>query len=203
MKKFIKTLAATLATVLVFGMTVSAAGSPSTTTTPANTIPTYISVNTQDIQKAGATKAILADGSTVKPEMVALGEEYEKAFKEFAQKNGLGDLVASFDMTVKTEGDFKLMLKVAMVSKGTELSLLHMVDGQIHTHALTATGEDNTYISDAIDHNSPFAIVVGKASTTTAVVAPKTGEVIALSAIIAIIMMAGAVVCAKKARLQK
>ena len=60
---------------------------------------------------------------------------------------------------------------------------------------------NNGTVTFQVKDFSPFAIVEGTASA--AVVAPKTGEVIALAAIMAIVMMAGAAVCAKKARIQK
>lgn len=198
MKKFIKTLAATLATVLVFGVTVSAASSPSTTTASPAITPDN-AVTTQNIQKAGATKGVTKDGTAFKLNMVALDKAGEKKFQDFANANGLGKVIASFDMTAGGNTNFTAIFKIASVSKDANLTLLHEVNGKIVTIAMNNNG-DQTW-SSAIDSCSPFAIVEGTAAAT--VVAPKTGEVIALSAIIAIIMMAGAVLCAKKARLQK
>lgn len=199
MKKFIKTLAATLATVLVFGMTVSAAESPSTTTASPAITPDN-AVTTQNIQKAGATKGVTKDGTAFKLDMAALDKGAEQEFVDYANANGFKRVVASFDMNAGGRSDFTAIFKVASVSKEADLSLITKVDGKIVNLGKMNNNGDQTW-SIGITHNSPYAIVEGVSAAT--VVAPKTGEVIALSAIIAIIMMAGAVLCAKKARLQK
>ena len=93
----------------------------------------------------------------------------------------------------------QLALK-GVVKKGDAFTVLHKVNGSYEI--INAVAIDDNILQFQTSSASPFAIVTGTA-TATSVVAPKTGEVIALSAILAIVMMAGAALCAKKARLQK
>lgn len=196
MKKFVKTLAATLATVLVFGMTVSAAGSTSTSTTDSTQ-----KQNVEDVQnlaKSGQTKGVDANGNVVDMKINFGTVEDQKSAQEFATANGLGTVLVEFDMTCSAS-NFTAILKVPGLKNNTEYTALHFKGGK--WVSIATTNNNNGTVSFPVDSCSPFAIVEGKAAA--AVVAPKTGEVIALAAILAIAMMAGAVVCARKARVQK
>jgi len=194
MKKFVKTLAATLATVLVLGMTVSAAGSTSTSTTDSADKANV--ENTQAMAKSGQTKAVDANG-----EVVALtfgfGVDMQSA-QDFATAHGLGTVLAQFDMSA-AKSNVTVTLKIPGLKNDTAYTALHKKGDS--WEQLATTNNNNGTVSFHVNDCSPFAIVEGTASA--AVVAPKTGEVIALAAIMAIVMMAGAAVCAKKARIQK
>ena len=200
MKKFIKTLAATLATVLVFGMTVSAAGSPSTPTN--DTVNHDNAEKTQKTAQSGRTKGI-KDGKSFKLNLVALDAQAQSRLQEWCTANGYGSIVECFDMST-SEKDFAAEFMVAGIAADSKLALVHeLADGSKEVYGLQGNGENVWATTSNIKSASPFAIVYGTASAATAVVAPKTGEVIALAAILAIVMMTGAVVCARKARYQK
>ena len=203
MKKFIKTLAATLATVLVFGMTVSAASSPDTSKNTSNSTDPAKSVAVQNMMKEGATKGVLADGkTTIRLEMCALADEKtEEYFGAFCRNNGY-TLQLAFDMTASGNTNFTAFFKVPF-QVNNKAFLLHYNESSKSVDCQELTQVEDQLLAGQIKSCSPFAIVTGSGNAATAVVAPKTGEVIALAAILAIVMMAGAVVCARKARLQK
>lgn len=197
MKKFIKTLAATLATVMVFGMTVSAAGSPDGYS--ANPINASNAEDTQAMSKAGATKAFDAAGNQVELKFVASNKEDQAAAEKVAAEKKLGKVVVAFEMTATGNGPYTVTLKVPGLKNDTAYSVMHYTNGA--WEVIAAKNNNDGTITFTVNSCSPFAVVEGVASA--AVVAPKTGEVIAMAAILALVMMAGAVVCAKKARLQK
>ena len=198
MKKFLKTLAATLATVLVLGMTVSAAGSTDTSATD-----TIKKQNAEDVQataKAGATKAIDSTGAVYTVNLVASSKEDEEKVEAWSVQNGLGNVLIAFDMTISGgKAPYTVTLKIPGLKNDTAYTVLHFENG--NWQKIACTNNNDGTITFQVNSCSPFAVVEG--ATASAVVAPKTGEVIAFSAIMAIIMVAGAVLCAKKARLQK
>lgn len=194
MKKFVKTLAATLATVLVLGMTVSAAGSTSTSTTDSADKANV--EDTQAMAKSGQTKAVDANGEVVDLTF-GFGADLESA-QAFATAHGLGKVLVQFDMSA-AKGNLTVILKIPGLKNDTAYTVLHKKGDSWET--IPAVNNNNGTISFHVDSFSPYAVVEGAAGA--AVVAPKTGEVIALAAIMAIVMMAGAAVCAKKARIQK
>lgn len=203
MKKFVKTLAATLAAVLVFGMTVSAA--PSSSTVSSNPINKTNAEDVQAMSKSGSTKAFAADGSQVTLNIAALSQADQDKIQQYANDNGLGGVKYAFDMTFNGgSAPYKVELKCSSLVVGNTYTVLHFIGGigSNNIEKIVVKCNENGVLAFTVNSASPFAIVEGTA-TATSVVAPKTGEVIALSAIIAIVMMAGAALCAKKARLQK
>lgn len=196
MKKFVKTLAATLATVLVFGMTVSAAGSTSTQTT--NSVLAQNVADTQNMVKSGETKAVDENGEVVALVFDHGNAEQLASAQEFSTANGLGKVLVQFEMSA-SKGNLTVILNIPGLKNNTPYTVLHW--NGTAWEKIPAINNNNGTISFHVNSFSPYAVVEGDAGA--AVVAPKTGEVIALAAIFAIVMMAGAVVCARKARLQK
>ncbi|MCR5458791.1 MAG: hypothetical protein K6F51_02730 [Acetatifactor sp.] len=196
MKKFMRTIALTVAAVLVFGMTVFAAGSTSTTTTDANQqLATQIAQDNIDMNYT-ATGAKF-DG--LKPDWLARARKY-------AADHGLGEIYTVSNIT--HDGPATVSFKSKYAAANGEYYMLHYIGKDWQNDAaydpeawvVIPITNNNGTLTFSSDSFSPFALGKGAAK---AVVAPKTGEVIAISAILAMMMMAGAVVCAKKARLQK
>ncbi|MBO4748877.1 MAG: hypothetical protein J5546_01025 [Lachnospiraceae bacterium] len=189
MRKLMRSIALTVACVLVFGVVAMAANSTSTTTSSAT--------NDQVAKDAYAMNYSLQapEGTTIYP----LNEDWLNSAKDFAKSNGqVGDVLTVFDLQSTAKG-FNFSVTYDKLEAGKNYVFLHFVDGQWVIVDAVVNGK---MISGYAASTSPWAIAEGTA-TGAAVVAPKTGEVIAISAILAMLMMAGAVVCAKKARLQK
>ena len=199
MKKLMRTIALTLAAVLVLGITVFAA-SPTTGGDDA--------LNTR-IAKDG----IEINWSLQGPDGVKINPLnrwwFERACEFAATQENIGDVLTVFDITA-TQTNFSIKFSYNELQKGQKYALLHYNSATWQDTStydiknweiIYVDYDDVKTITAQIGNTSPFAIAVVTGSG--AVVAPKTGEVIALSAILALIMMAGAVVCAKKARLQK
>jgi len=189
MRKLMRTIALTVACVLVFGMVAMAAGSTSTSTSSA--------VNDQVAKDAYAMSYSLQ--STKDAKIFPLNEDWLNKAKEFAaSRNDVGNVITIFDLQ-STATDFDFSVTCDKIEEGKNYVFLHFVNDQWVIVSATVNGKT---IAAHASSASPWAIAEGTA-TGAAVVAPKTGEVIAVSAILAMLMMAGAVVCAKKARLQK
>ena len=199
MRKLMRTIALTVACVLVFGVVAMAAGSTSTGTTPAG-------------DAAVAQEAYALNYSLNAPEGTAIyplnAEWLQRAVDFAAKKSEIGNVVTIFDLRSNAK-NFDFSVTCDKLEAGKTYVLLHFIGANWETDysnpdaweviPCTVNGK---VLSAHVNGTSPFAIAEGSA-TGAAVVAPKTGEVIALSAILAMLMMAGAVVCAKKARLQK
>ena len=196
MKKLIKTLALTLAAVLVFGLTVSAATSPSTAT---------VSAVTQAL--ANDASQIASDGGFgVAGTIGNLDEDWLARAQAYADAHGLGKVVTifRFDSSAK---NVNFSVRYANLKDNQEYSFLHYT-GDVNNYdanaweVIKATKSEGQRLTGFFVSFSPIGIVEGSASAA-AVVAPKTGEVVTLAILMALMMIAGAVVCAKKARLQK
>ena len=201
MKKLMRSISLILAVVMVLGMTVFAAGSTSTSTGDAT------SKKLWDDWKQ-IKEALEGDGVSVYP----LDGDWLTWAQQYADtRDDLGKVLTVFDMTSENKG-FYVTIKYSELVPGKQYALLHYFgenweDKSKHDNSkwevILVTYDGSDKLKALITGTSPFGIVEYTGSGSAAVVAPKTGEVIALSAIFALIMMAGAVVCAKKARLQK
>jgi len=203
MKKLIRSIAITLAAVLVFGMTVCAAGSPSAPT--ASAADTALAAQAQQIANDGVN---VGNGQSYK--IGNLSEKWLIRMQRYADAHGLGKVLTCFDLS-SSATNVDVTLRFNDLSEGKSYVFLHYIgadwqdDSKYDENAyeVISTKVNGKFISGFFTKFSPVGIVEGSASAASAVVAPKTGEIIALSAIMALIMIAGAVVCAKKARLQK
>lgn len=204
MKKLMKSIALVLAAVMVFGMTVCAASSSSTPTATASVVDQQLAEDANQIANdhvnVGGGK-----GYTIGN----LSEKWLIRMQRYADAHGLGKVLTCFDL-YSDATNVDVTLRFNRLSEGKSYVFLHYIganwqdDSKYDENAYEVIGTtvNGKYISGFFTKFSPVGIAEGTASAT-AVVAPKTGEVIALSAIMALIMIAGAVVCAKKARLQK
>ncbi|MBR6478225.1 MAG: hypothetical protein IKS85_07230 [Lachnospiraceae bacterium] len=199
MKKFIKTIALTLAAVLVFGLTVSAAGSVSTQT--ASAVDQQLAVDAQHIANNGVSGGSFTVGN--------LSEKWIVRAQRYADAHGLGKVLTIFDLS-SSATNVNVTLRYDGLKDNQSYCFLHYIganwqdDSKYDENAweVIAATKNDKYLTGFFTKFSPVGIVEGSASAAT-VVAPRTGEVIALAAIMALVMIAGAVVCAKKARLQK
>ncbi len=202
MKKFVRTIALALAAVLVFGMTALAAPSAETNNT-----------NLSDIEKKLLDDAVeinyslQGDGFTAGPVdgwWIEKAKEYVAAHPDVIK----GEVLTVVD--IRHNGAADVTFNCKYFTGNGPFYVLHYVGKNWEDRSqydkdawqlIQVTKNANGTFTFHSDSYSPFAFISGTAGA--AVVAPKTGEVIAISAILALIMMAGAVVCAKKARLQK
>lgn len=199
MRKLMRTIALTVACVLVFGVVAMAAGSTSTQTTNAGDA--AVAQQAYDLQYS--LKA--PEGTKIYP----LNAEWLERAKAFAAgNNSVGNVLTIFDLR-STAKDFDFSVTYDGLEEGKNYVFLHFIGENWETEysdptkwEIVSAVVNGKVISGHAKSTSPWAIAEGTA-TGAAVVAPKTGEVIAISAILAMLMMAGAVVCAKKARLQK
>lgn len=194
MKKFTKMLALCLALAMVFGMSVSAATNPS-----------VVAKNIADVVKKGTE----VQGRTV---------EYIVRLEESNPENG------SFELTERDlDENGCVWFRLSTPPKGMGYVLYHFnEDGTFSDEVAVVydhTEEDGSEIYYAKPTKfSPFVLVLvsgtvtpalppveGTAPTTTttatgAPVSPKTGETLPVAGMMAVLCLAGVVVCAKKAR---
>jgi len=201
MKKFVRSIALVLAAVLVFGMTALAATSSETTNTSLSDVEKKL---LDDAVEIGYSTT--GDGITVGPvsaDWLKRAKDYVAAHPEVVK----GEVLTCVD--IRHNGAATVTFNCKYFTGNGPFYVLHYDAADWETGAYNENNwkliavtknADGTY-SFTSPSFSPFAFISGTAGS--AVVAPKTGEVIAISAILALIMMAGAVVCAKKARLQK
>ena len=199
MRKLMRTIALTIACVLVFGMVAMAAGSTSTTTTGTGDT----KVAKDGIGIAGTLQA--PEGVKVFP----LNAAWLARAQAYADtRDELGKVLTIFDLRA-TVTNFDFTVSFDELEAGKNYVYIHYYGENWETDYDPSKWEiisavvDGKNITAHANSTSPWAIVEATGTVATAVVAPKTGEVIAISAILAMLMMAGAVVCAKKARLQK
>lgn len=206
MKKLIKSLALVLAAILVFGLTVSAAPSPS-------------GVNATDLDRkiAGQVQKIANNGGFgVNGQIGNLSAKWLKWAQDYATAKNLGEVKTIFFFD-SNETNKNFSCRFDEVEKGKEYVFLHYTGANAKSgnwedvtekeydpnawEVIKVTVTDDYILTGYFNSFSPIGIA--EAGSGASVVAPKTGEIIALAAIMALIMIAGAVVCAKKARLQK
>ena len=206
MKKLIKSLALVLAAILVFGMTVSAAPSPSGN-----------DLDPATKKLAGQAQGIANNGGFgVNGQIGNLSAKWLVWAQQYADSHNLGEVKTIFFFD-SSETNKNFSCRFDEVEKGKEYVFLHYTGANAKSgnwedvtekeydpnawEVIKVTVNDDHVLTGFFGHFSPIGIT--EAGSGASVVAPKTGEIIALAAIMALIMIAGAVVCAKKARLQK
>jgi hypothetical protein len=198
MKKLVRSIALVLAAVMVFGMTVFAS-SPQTSTLQGTN--QWLFDESQKLWYS--VQAHGNDGVTVGP----VSEDWLKRAREYAAANNLGEIYCVYD--IRHNGAATVHFTTTFAdANGTGYFMLHYTDPAWETNGYDAkywevipVTNNNGVLEFTSASFSPFGF--GKGAGAASVVAPKTGEVIAITVILAMILMAGAAVCAKKARLQK
>lgn len=210
MKRFTKMLALGLAAVLVFGMSAQAAPSVDTSSYAGGTI------------EGGRSDV---KGSDLKEEVKTAVVEKIKSDAAVAEKIGNPEkvvVVGGFDLEIVDEAAKGKDVTVAMagVKKENKYMLLHFSDSYELLEAILIENADDGKITFKLgDSASPFVLVdmgekepepdptnppsnddSSKPQETSPAVAPKTGETVPVAGIMALVLMAGAVICAKKAR---
>lgn len=205
MKKFAKMLALGLALSMTFGMAVSAAENPSfVAKDPIVQTPAEVTVegikedsNVTDETKAAVVEAI--DAVKSNPSSVLPG-----AWLSIAEVKG----TFFWDATGETEVTLDVS-KYGALGENENYALLHYVNGKVEY--INLGKPVNGKLVAKLNSYSPFTLVVtsynppvntGDNGTTqpTTPVSPKTGETLPVAGMMAVLCLAGAVVCAKKAR---
>lgn len=209
MKRFTKMLALGLAAVLVFGMSVQAAPSINTSLSDIGT------VSREDVKVEKYTDtAKIKEAMSNDKVLENLGEDYQNGTKKV-------EVVGSFDLTMEDSAKGQVVtVAVADVKENHNYKLFHFPDVNDLTkyEVMEITGVADGNITFKLgDSASPFVLVDmgekapaptnppsndddSKPQETSPAVAPKTGETVPVAGIMALVLMAGAVLCAKKAR---
>ena len=205
MKKLIRSIALTVAAVLVFGMVAMAAPSTETNNTPLTGDDLKLFEDAIQIKDTVDGTSGISVGP-VSSKWLTRAREFVNTHPQVVK----GEVLTVVD--IRHDGAADVTFNCKYFTGNGPFWVLHYYgndwenddayEGQKECWELIEVkiNGNGTYTFHS-DRFSPFAFVSGTAGA--GVVAPKTGEVIAISAILALIMMAGAVVCAKKARLQK
>lgn len=210
MKKRILALACAMTMVLGMSLSVSAAGS----STAEEVVPASREVlttatestNTTGQVVTGATIEEFATTTTVSgvagAKIEAVSNETAKAMIEEANKVvGNGAFIATVvELNVPAgTGAATFTVGCPNVWKGQSVTILHQKsDGTFETIAPSAVA-DNA-VTFTMTSYSPIAIVVNTAAGGSAIVSPKTGEIIVLVAGLAALCCAGVVHFGRKAR---
>lgn len=203
-KKILGIVAATLAMVLTFGMTVMAAPSSSTGNNSAKA-PAQNNAKKEATEYASgisASNKVVIGGvetevtvtvSAVTNETVAIAQENAKALL-----SDTAVVMKAFDISLPA-GDYSKGVQVTMnvpgVVAGQSISVLHMkADGS--WEVLPVNKVENGAVTATFTSFSPVAIVSGAGS-------PKTGNVLPMAGVMMIIFLAGAAICVYRLRLTK
>ena len=218
-KKILSAVALTLAMVLTFGMTVCAEESPATQLMQgvavekdqlvydANGNSMMLSLETEKLaaEKVEAIKTIVSKEKITKLFPNAAGAAEVKAAFELNITNGM-DISAGVELTFNVP---KIELK-----ENEAIYLLHQKKDGTWEVIKPVSYADGKIVAK-FTSLSPVAVIVvketpvvtnsgsGSSSTTTTTApaeSPKTGETLPVAGIMAVICLAGAVVCSKKAR---
>lgn len=211
MKRFTKMLALGLAAVLVFGMSVQAAPSINTSLSEIGT------VSREDVKVEKYTNTAAIEKAMKNDKVLEkLGEDYQNGTKKV-------EVVGSFDLTMEDSAKWQVVTVAVVDVKGNHnYMLFHFPDvndlTKYEVMEITEVADGNITFKLG-DSASPFVLVDmgekepepdptnppsndddSKPQETSPAVAPKTGETVPAAGIMALVLMAGAVICAKKAR---
>lgn len=209
MKKFSKMLALGLAAVLVFGMTAQAEGSSNTENNkpvvegesyPEGVIPNVV----DDTEKATVTATVTTD---------AVKQQVKTAMGNDGRKQNVMGVV---DITIPKGETVTVTVAVPGVLQHHTIAVAHLSDdGKTVIEVLKGVCNKDGFVTFTVTGGSPFAIIrVGDDSeittapadsttTTTPGTAPKTGETVPVAGVLAVLFMAGVIVCANKVRYNK
>lgn len=209
MKKFSKMLALGLAAVLVFGMTAQAEGSSSTENNPpvveGEDLGGAVMNEVKDEAKAAVTTTVTSDAVVQKVKNATGGTNRSQTVKRIV------------DLTIP-EGGATVTVAVAGAKMHQTFIVAHLTDdGSDVKELITAKCNKDGFVTFTAKSGSPFAIIQvgddseivtrnddnGATTTTTPGTAPKTGETVPVAGVLAVLFMAGVIVCANKVRYNK
>lgn len=210
MKRFTKMLALGLAAVLVFGMSAQAAPSVNTSNSQVGKLEgERTDVKVEAVENTAAISTALVTEAALKE----LGTEYAEGTKKV-------EVAGSFDLKIVEDSakGSEVTVAVAGVKAANNYKLFHFTDDFSRIiEVITPVVADGKITFKLGDSASPFVLVDmgekapaptnppsndddSKPQETSPAVAPKTGETVPAAGIMALVLMAGAVICAKKAR---
>lgn len=227
MKKLSKILALGLAMALTFGLTVSAAGSTSTTNSEVTN--TTLAKQAEEVQKGATAKT--EDGTAVNVTVEAATVDTfdsaaaaaKDAAKTITKNEGTATVIATFKLSVDvTDKPVTITVKVPGVKADGKYAFLHYDGAKWEVIAAT---NNNGALTGTFKSLSPVAVVELKdgaepaapannnnnntgsnteaAAPAPAAESPKTGETVPVAGILAVILLAGAAICAKKYQMSK
>ena len=223
MKKFSKLLAMSLATALVFGMTVSAAPSPVTSDGD-------IKVSVEGAAPEGAVKLVADEGAAAAPSkadankvIASENSDYEltnvawSGDVHFEDANGStvatnGTIVAYFnengDIPGVVAGKYYVVLhwngsKWEAVSGVQQGPVLYGVFSSLSPVAIVEVDKKADDDDDDDNDNTTEAAPASAAAATGVAASPKTGETAPVAVLFAVASLGAAVACSRKARYNK
>lgn len=227
-KKLTSALALAMAMALTFGMTVCAAGSSATPGVNADVTGKQVAADvadpadatekanleTQAADLAAGVTATNADGSAATVTALTAGE-----LKDVRAKAGdiaLAAVSANSVISVVAGADVEAVAGVITINfpnfvreAGVKYMVLHLNEATNVWETVDAEIVDGKIVVN-LASTSPIVIVkvaekapAAAGAATSPAESPKTGETLPVAGIMAVICLAGAVVCAKKVRLSK
>ncbi len=224
-RKFVSFAALTMALTLAFGMTVSAAGSTSTASsnvTQETLDAAAASAKTSAVVDDQGNKVEAAvEATVISRENVGAAEQAAATKLPETLTQKAGGLVTGFDLKVtladgKEAKNVTVQLAVPGVETGHEYRVLHWTGSDWEVIAPNAVAKGSLTVTFA--SLSPIVIIEvaakdtgsnsgsgdngnSGASAPAADVSPKTGETLPMAGTAVLLCLAGAAVCAKKARI--
>lgn len=201
MKKFAKMLALGLALAMTFGMAVSAAENDSVITQkPTEAVEGDVTDYTPDAEEV--EEVVTAANAIVKNPSLVFIPNYKKV-----------EVKGTFFWNKPEDADsVEVALTLEKLEGNWSYSLLHVNEDGIVDQVIDLVEKDGKYTA-TLTKFSPYILVAKEytpgpaaskpaANTTTnaAPVSPKTGETLPVAGMMAVLCLAGALVCAKKAR---
>lgn len=191
-----KRIAALLAALLVLSVaTPVLAASPSTSNTPASSQASAAAKAEAEALASGVEAAnVVVNGQSVAVSISAADPATVSEAKKVAEINLPASATVLKVVDVSLPVDFEsvtLTFEVSGVKAGQKVTVLHMLPDH-NWEILPATAGNGT-VTATFTSLSPVAFVVGATS-------PKTGETLPVFAILAVICLAGTVVCSRKVK---
>lgn len=235
MKKRVMAVLTAVMVLAMGSMTVLAANSPSTSTTPSTPAAGQTASTSVADVKTPAAYAEVVTGATVDGaavtvaavpqatvdatktavqnqlnDLAALGNVLGNQTVKDAQKDSTKTVKAEIVSVVDIQGTAggTVTLKVAGVKAGDTILIMHFNETTGAWEDIKPSKVADGELTFALSSFSPVAIVKldvatttqGTAAATTTATSPKTGEAVPFIAIIAVICLAGIVVCGKKVK---
>ena len=191
-----KRIAALLAAVLVFSMgTTVFAASPSTDNTSVNTEASVAAQEEAEALASGVEAAnVVVNGQNVAVTISSVSPATVSEAKKVAEINLPASATVLKVVDVSLPVDFEkvtLTFEVSGVKAGQKVTVLHMLPD--HNWEILPGTAGNGTVTATFTSLSPVAFVVGATS-------PKTGETLPVFALLAVICLAGTVVCTRKVK---
>lgn len=208
MKKFSKMLALGLAAALVFGITVQAAGSSDTeTNTPV--------IEGEEFPEGVVKNPVCEETAKAVTGTVTSNDVKQQVKSAMGNDGRTQNVMGVVDITVPAGQTVTVTVAVPGVKQHHTIAVAHMSDdGKTVKEILKGVCHKDGFVTFTTTGGSPFAIIrVGDDSEittapatpaeTTPGTAPKTGETVPVAGVLAVLFMAGVIVCANKVRYNK